>query len=102
MTRKVIIGRRAQADFESLFRHLVARAGRKTAEAYVESIHVHCRSFDLFPERGLRRDDIKVGLRIAGYRRKASIAFTVTDDAVFILRVFMRGMNFGDPDDFES
>jgi toxin ParE1/3/4 len=56
----------------------------------------------MFPERGVRRDDIITGLRIVGYKRHASIAFTVTDDTVYILRIFMRGMNFGDLADFES
>jgi toxin ParE1/3/4 len=102
MTRKIVIGSRAQADFENLFTYLVPRAGEKAAETFVESIHAHCRSFDTFPERGIKRDDIKTGLRIVGYRRQASIAFSVTSDTVYILRVFMRGMNFGDPADFES
>ena len=50
----------------------------------------------------MKRDYIKAGLRIVGYRRQASIAFSVTNDTVVIMRIFMRGMNFGDPADFEG
>ena len=50
-------------------------------------------SFETFPLRGARRDDLHPGLRIVGYRRKASIAFQVKDGLVTIVRVFHGGQD---------
>jgi toxin ParE1/3/4 len=49
-----------------------------------------------FPERGTRRDDLRVGLRIVGFRRQASIAFTVLEDRVEIARILYGGRNLDD------
>jgi toxin ParE1/3/4 len=45
----------------------------------------------MFPERGTRRDDLRPGLRIVGYRRRVTIAFHVGDDSVTIDRVLYGG-----------
>jgi plasmid stabilization system protein ParE len=39
------------------------------------------------------RDDIRPGIRLVGYRYKATIAFFVEEDVVFIARFFHRGRN---------
>ena len=98
----VVITRRAERDLARHLDHLVPLAGERTARLFIDRIIDYCGTFETFPLRGSSRDDIKPGLRIVGYRRQASIAFSVTDDTVYILRIFMRGMNFGDPADFES
>jgi toxin ParE1/3/4 len=91
MTHKVVFGRRAQADLARLFDYLEPRAGEKTARAFVDKIYVYCLGFEVFPERGMRRDDIRNGMRLVGFRRNASIAFTVDDTRVIIVRIFIRG-----------
>jgi toxin ParE1/3/4 len=48
---------------------------------------------DTFPERGITRSDMRPGLRLLGYRRQVTIAFTVHDGNVFILRILGRGQN---------
>jgi toxin ParE1/3/4 len=48
----------------------------------------------MFPERGTRRDDLSPGLRIVGYRRRATIAFTVESDAVIIQGIFYGGQDY--------
>ena len=45
-------------------------------------------------ERGHKRDDIRPGLRIAGFQRRVTIAFTVTETRVTILRLFYGGRNW--------
>ena len=100
--RPVIFTRRAEADLARQFEYLLPRAGEETSRQFIVRIIDHCDTFETYPIRGMSRDDIRQGLRIVGYRRPASIAFTVTDDTVIIMRIFMRGMNFGDPADFES
>ncbi len=91
MTHKVVFGRHAQADLARLFDYLEVRAGGKTARAFVDKIYAYCLSFENFPERGVRRDDIRYGLRPVGYRRRASIAFTIIGSEVIVVRIFMRG-----------
>ena len=63
-------------------------AGPRIGAAYVEKLMAHCLKFDLASERGARRDDIRPGLRVIGSRRYVTIAFTVSDTQVVILRVF--------------
>lgn len=51
-------------------------------------------SFDLASERGTQRDDIMPGLRIIGFERRVTIAFTVEETQITILRVFYGGKNW--------
>jgi plasmid stabilization system protein ParE len=44
--------------------------------------------------RGARRNDIRPGLRVFGFRRRVSIAFEVTDNVVTVLGIFYGGQNF--------
>ena len=48
-----------------------------------------------FPHRGTRRDDVRAGLRITHYRRRAAIAFSVDESA---LRVTILGVYYGGRD----
>jgi len=50
-----------------------------------------CRGLEIFPRRGILRHDLYPGLRVMGYRRWASIAFTVEDATVTIQGVLWRG-----------
>jgi len=52
-------------------------------------------SLDIFPERGMKRDDIRPNLRVKGYARRVSIAFSVDADArlVAIHGVFYGGQD---------
>jgi plasmid stabilization system protein ParE len=40
------------------------------------------------------RDDIRPGLRVVGFERRATIAFRVEDDRVTILRIFHGGRDW--------
>lgn len=62
--------------------------------AYVERIENACRSLDLASNRGQARDDIRPGLRIVGFERRMTIAFTIAADRVTILRIFPGGRNW--------
>jgi toxin ParE1/3/4 len=57
----------------------------------VISLEDHCRSLSVFPDRGVRRDDLRPGLRILGFERRAAIALHVADDTVTILRILCGG-----------
>ena len=60
----------------------------------IERIEAYCLGFELASERGHRRDDISLGLRIVGFERRVTIAFAVDDDRVTVLRLFYGGQNW--------
>ncbi len=104
MSHKVVFGRRASDDLEELLVYLAPEMGVPQARAYVGKIQAYCLGFSTFPRRGTLREDIRPGLRLVGYRYKATVAFFVHEDVVFIARIFHRGRNveFGDaPDDLD-
>ena len=51
-------------------------------------------ALESFPERGTRRDDIRPGLRVIGFERRATIVFQVLEDEVIIVRVFYGGQDY--------
>jgi len=78
-------------DLRKIFVDLLPLAGERVARDFVDRIEAACLGLATFPERGTLRSQVRPGLRIVGYRRQASIAFTVVDAEVVILRVFRRG-----------
>lgn len=84
----------AQQQLDELESH-IAEVGSPTAAArYVDSIVDYCENLQTFPHRGTRRDDLRPGLRTLGYRRRVTILFEVTDDAVNILGVYYGGQDY--------
>ncbi len=91
MPHHVLFSAQAQADFDELYAFIADRAGEATADAYMARLDDYVRAFGQFPERGTRYDHIRPGLRITGFERRVSIAFTVRDGAVIILRLLYAG-----------
>ncbi len=50
----------------------------------------------MFPERGTRRDDVRPGLRVLGYRRRVTITLIVEPDTVVIIGIFYGGQDWED------
>jgi toxin ParE1/3/4 len=86
--REVVFAPEAPDDPWRLYEAITAAAGMSIALAYIERIETYCLGFDLASERGHLRDDIRAGLRIVGFERRVTIAFSVDDARVTILRVF--------------
>lgn len=103
MTRPVVFSPEAQDDLLSLYAHIAARSGEDRALAYTNQIAAYCLRLAQFPERGTRYDHLRPGLRTIGFRRQASVAFTITADAVTILRILYGGRDlqaaFADEED---
>lgn len=89
--RQVVFSPRAEAQLEAIYRYIVHQPGEQRAETFVTRLLAACRGLADFPERGAQRDDVAPGLRVMGYRRQATIAFTVEADRVLIQGVFGRG-----------
>jgi plasmid stabilization system protein ParE len=90
-TYRVRLSDQATADLGRIFEDILPAACEHIARDFVGRLYEACLKLDTFPERGTRRDEVRLGLRIIGYRRQASIAFVVGETDVYILRVFRRG-----------
>ncbi len=95
---QVVFTRSAEGQLNELYSFIAENGGETSAETFVGGIVADCLSLSMFPERGTRRDDIRQNLRVKGYRRRVSIAFSV--DAASAL-VVIHGIFYGGQD-FES
>lgn len=91
MTHKVVFAPEAQADLLDLYDTIAEEGGEERALAYVERVQAACLGLQTFPERGQRWDDIRPGLRVIGFERRAAIAFHVDAQRVTIVRILYGG-----------
>ncbi len=92
--RNVIFAPEARDDLFQIYEWIAVAASPIVALDYVERIESWCFAFDLAGERGRKRDDIRPGLRVTGFERRMTIAFTVTSEQVTILRLFHGGQDW--------
>lgn len=91
---RVIFAPEARDDLLVLYDWIAAASSPDTALSYIELIGTYCRGLTHAAERGTRRDDLRPGLRVIGFERRVSIAFSVHDERVTILRIFYGGRNW--------
>ena len=91
MNHRVEFSPEALGDLIDLYDYIAARDGAERAIGYIDRIEECCRSLSVFPDRGTRRDDLRPGLRILGFERRAVIALHITADTVTILRILYGG-----------
>ncbi len=85
----------AETDLVHIHGYVEKHSGSTvTADRYIERIAGFLSSFEVFPERGTVRDDVRSGLRIIGFERTISIAFVVEKDDVIILHILAGGQEF--------
>lgn len=94
MTFRIIFSPHAEQRLDDLFEMIEAQSGFDRASQFVGSIVAYCHGFNMFPERGSRRDDIRSGTRIVGFHRRVSIAFAVEEDSVIFLGIHYGGQDF--------
>jgi toxin ParE1/3/4 len=92
--RVVVFSPEARVDLIDVYDWIAEAASPEIALAYVERIEAYIDGFDLASERGSKRDDIRPGLRVIGFERRVTIAFTVAEDRVTIVRLFHGGRNW--------
>lgn len=88
---EVVFAPEARDDILGLYDFIAAASNLERARDFTQRIVAYCRGFTTFPERSTRRDDLRPGLRIVGYRRRVTIAFHVTEERVVIDRIFYAG-----------
>ncbi|MFI5032774.1 MAG: type II toxin-antitoxin system RelE/ParE family toxin [Reyranellales bacterium] len=92
--RTVVFAPEARRDLLKLGDWIAERAGAGTALNYITRLEAYCQGFEVAAERGHRRDDIRAGLRITGFERRVTVAFTVTETEVTILGLYYGGRNW--------
>ncbi len=90
----VIFSPRAEQHLSDLYTYIADRGGEERAERYISGIIAFCQGLSTFPERGTKRDDLRPDLRVIGYAKRATIAFSVTADRVIIHGVFYGGQDY--------
>lgn len=93
MSHRLEFSPEALGDLLDLYDYIASRDGEDRAIGYIGRIEAFCRSLTTFPERGVRRNDLRPGLRVLGFERRAVIAFRITTDTVTILRILYGGRN---------
>lgn len=95
-TYAVVFTPRAERQLADLYAYIADHSGASRAENFVGAIVADCLSLASFPARGAKRDDIRPDLRIKGFARLASIAFSIGVDAhvVTVHGVFYGGQDF--------
>lgn len=96
MAYRIIYHPEAEAELDRLYGDIALEAGEQRAGNYVDGLLSFIESLETFPERGTVRANCIPDLRIIGYRRSISVAFSVRGNDVLILGVFARGRDITD------
>lgn len=94
MNHRVVFSPEAEEQLAALYCHIAAAASPDIAARYTEAIVSYCESLRTFPHRGTMRDDVRPGLRITNYKKRAVIAFDVDAEQVSIIGVFYGGRDY--------
>lgn len=89
--RALIFSPEAVDHLSTIEQYISVRSSAKTAETFVNESVNYCQNLQQFPARGNLRNDLRPGLRLLGFRRQATIAFSVDPGTVAILGVFWGG-----------
>lgn len=93
MNYRVVFSPEAEEQLAALYNYIAAAASSDIAARYTEAIVSYCESLRAFPHRGTKRDDVRPGLRITNYKKRAVIAFDVDAGQVSIIGVFYGGQD---------
>ncbi|MBO3462846.1 type II toxin-antitoxin system RelE/ParE family toxin [Aetokthonos hydrillicola Thurmond2011] len=91
---RVLFSPRAEQQLGDLYSYIADRSGEERADRFISGIVTFCQNLSIFPERGTKRDDLRPGLRIIGFARRVTIAFSVGGDRVMIHGIFYGGQDY--------
>ena len=94
MIYRTVFSPEAQTHLVELYGYIADAASADIAARYTEAIVGYCESLCTFPHRGTMRDDVRPGLRITNYKKRAVIAFDVDAEQVSILGIFYGGQDY--------
>lgn len=91
MKLRVVFAPEAREDLFELYDYIAQHGSPERAMAYIERIEKACMSLQALPNRGTLREDLRPGLRVMGFERRALIAFQAGSNKVAILRILYGG-----------
>lgn len=94
MIYRVVFAPEALDQLADLYRYIADAASPEIAARYTDAIVSYCETLSTFPHRGTQRDDVRTGLRLTNYKKRAVIAFDVNAECVSIIGVFYGGQNY--------
>jgi plasmid stabilization system protein ParE len=94
MSYRVVFTPEALDQLAALYQYIAVAASPAIALRYTDAIVSYCKSLSIFPHRGTVRDDIRMGLRVTHYKKRAVIAFAVDTEWVYIIGVFYGGQDY--------
>ncbi|WP_213957763.1 MULTISPECIES: type II toxin-antitoxin system RelE/ParE family toxin [unclassified Variovorax] len=94
MRYRVVFSPEAEDQLVALHHYIADAASPDIAMQYTEAIVSYCEGLSTFPHRGTRRDDVRPGLRMTNYRKRAVIAFGVDGEQVSIIGVFYGSQDY--------
>ena len=81
MARRVAFRPAAERDLAALYAFIRdANGGPEVAIGYVRRIRSFCEGLEPFPGRGVARDDIRPGLRLAHFEKRVVVALVLSDE----------------------
>lgn len=92
--RRVVLAPEAGDDLYELYGWIAGRASPGVAMGYLERVEDFLSGLSVGSERGHLRSDVRPGLRIVGFERRLTVAFTVDEETVTVLRVFTAGRDW--------
>ncbi len=90
----VIVTPSALADLENLHRYNAEQASENRADNFIARVQAYLERLATFPKRGAAHDDLLIGLRTVGFEHRATTAFVVTEEAVYVQGVFFGGRDW--------
>jgi len=92
--RQVGYAPEADKDFDWIYDVVALGGGATIALEYVQRLRAFCQRLEHAAERGNRRDDIRTGLRVAGFEKRITVAFSVDENHVLVLQLFYGGKDW--------
>ena len=96
-TYRVVESIEALDDYIAIARHVERWTGdRILADRTVDAIRDFIRTLGTMPHRGTPRNDLRPGLRVIPFGKRAAVAFEIDDEVgdVTVLRVFYGGQDY--------
>jgi len=92
--RRVQFAPEALEDLRGIYDWIANAAGPERAIGYIERIEAFCSRMSTAAERGTLRDAIRPSLRVTNFERRLTVAFSVSEDTITILRLFHAGRDW--------
>jgi toxin ParE1/3/4 len=93
LAHKIAFSPEAESQLVALRRYIADEAGLAVARTFTDGIVQQCLNLDMFPNRGVPRDDLRPGLRTISFRGRVTIAYAVEQEGLTVLAILYAGQD---------